>query len=329
MYQSMNEQINYLKTASITKKIISDDIDQMVRNKLIQLGITPIVIEEFDPNVNRNIVMSILKQITFEPRRAFSKIYEMDDLENFSRYRNEFLKLLKGRTNLKANDLLIEWDYFKNNEMNKPLFRESTLEAREKYDRERKQAMDKLHEDQRMEIEETEELFREPIIIIEESERLKLKNDYDIYSKKLNELEKQKKEVIKELQKGIGTINLEEETKLFDLMKKLEDDRKIVNKKMSIMNEIDKLKKQIEAIQKGIQDKGNHKSNINERTRMRTYKEKIEKLLIEYKSMKSVLGEGSGKRSIKTQKNTKKRTRNLSNDKIIINNKRLYLYDYK
>ncbi len=116
MYQSANAQLLNAKKESANKRVISSDIDQMVRNRLLEQGIQPMIVESESPiiSVEKNNIMEVLKHITTQPTKFYKYLFDTNQIQIFSIGFEEFIrKYLKYRKNLSADLLINTWERYK------------------------------------------------------------------------------------------------------------------------------------------------------------------------------------------------------------------------
>jgi hypothetical protein len=275
MYQSANVQLSQAKKESDNKRVITNDVNQMVRNKMLELGLNPIM--ELDESVvsdNRNDIMAVLKNITRQPKKVYSDLFNKNELDDFYTVMDEFArKYLKGRRNLTANVFMLEWDKFKNG---------SSVPFTV-------QELGKLTPV----LETTESSKRRGLKNIQGKERNKIYDSFNKIQQEITNRDNRIKELFKIRNKGIneGTITYGEESKLDDeimkltkekihfetLLKRLPDREKI--ERTNIETEKDDSYKKLSDIQSQIDDLNEEYSSLDKMDkRKRAYKDKLEDL---------------------------------------------------
>lgn len=114
MYQSGKDQLMQARKESSNKRLITEDIDQMIRNKMIMQGLTPISIDTEIPEIQKNEIIEALKRITIQPTKFYKYLFDTNQLDLFSMGLEEFVrKYLKYRKNISYDSLVSAWEKFK------------------------------------------------------------------------------------------------------------------------------------------------------------------------------------------------------------------------
>lgn len=109
------DYIRNLKIRSANQKLIGKEFDIAAENKKLMEGIVPSIFEE-RPNQldNRDELIEVLKQVTYEPKKFFTMLYDKYEIAALTQYLPQFMKSIgRYRTNLSANQLYRYWEEFK------------------------------------------------------------------------------------------------------------------------------------------------------------------------------------------------------------------------
>lgn len=146
MYGSREDELAMLKLQQKVEDILKNNMDELVKRKNLMTGITPIVINKFDPEEHRVDIMNMLKNIikqtpdNSEVTRAYVYLKESDTIEEFYRVYNYFIKHLRYKRNLNFNQFKTEWDAFysillKGDALNKPLLlKDVNIDTQKEYE---------------------------------------------------------------------------------------------------------------------------------------------------------------------------------------------------
>jgi hypothetical protein len=246
MYQSTGELLKSLEKESLSNKIISDDVGKMIRSTLLQQGLSPIITEEPNPNAIRDIVFEYLKTVTYQPKKVMDYLYNNNQMEEFSKYINEFNKEhIKGRKNLTGQTIITEWEYYKSQEVPKLLGKE--IMNRLRYDEERARAGIATEEDLTRSViyagMKEQEIQRKNFREEEIRQRAKvIKAEYDARRYQIRKrLEELQKEVINATKNMIENIGTEKEKIYQDYLDELAKKKVELNKELKEIK-IDEIK---------------------------------------------------------------------------------------
>lgn len=157
---------------SINDSMLLDETNRLIREEKIKVG-EPIPIERPDSNLERSMVIMLLRKYTYAPNKAYGYLFNTDNgISDFITYQNDFDKLVRGLTNISAEDFMKEFNYFQQVEMKKPVFKKRTRFSnqndRKKYEEEK---LKQIHKDQIDELEKKEQIGRNAIIKYQDDAR--------------------------------------------------------------------------------------------------------------------------------------------------------------
>lgn len=261
MYQSQKAQLLSASKESKNKNIISKDVDQMVRNRLLEQGIQPMLLDESDVPNKTNIIMEILKKITYQPKKVYSELFNKNELNDFLMTSEEFMrKYLKNRRNISASLFMLEWDKFKSN----PTGRQYTI---------------KELANLTSQIIKPESSKRHGILTTQGKERSKLNKDFNTIKKEIDDRQYKISKIKRDYVDAIRLADFEKSDRLeAEIMK------------------LSKEKKDFEEMLKNVEPREQYERNIltteqeRESNRLEDIRERIDDLENEYQVLKQMDG---------------------------------------
>lgn len=192
-YLISNKLRQEVSRQSVNDSTLLDENNRLIRENKIRAG-EPLSVERPNPILERSTALSLLRKYTYAPNKAYGYLFNIDNgLTDFITYQNDFDKLIKGRSNMSAEDFIKEFNYFQDIEMKKPEFLKRTkfasLDERERYEK----IIEEMKTQQRISIQDKEEEERAAIIKYQGEERARTigkkrrNEDKDRIIKELNE----------------------------------------------------------------------------------------------------------------------------------------------
>lgn len=252
MYQSRQAQLDNSIKESRNKKIISHDINQMLRNQLLEQGIQPIIVENEETSIqdDYNFIMSQLKNITRQPKKFYDYLYRTNQINDFSQGINEFIrKKLRYKRNIPYTSLITEWEEYKSGDISITPLKDIT--------------------DTRNKIISNEKNKRNKGVLSQEGkQRKQIENDFNRIKKEINARQNRLKKIKNEYVKAEMDLNFELADKLKNEIVSLTKERKDYEILLEGLqnredHEREQLSKQVEERAKNIEDIGMRIDDLN------------------------------------------------------------------
>lgn len=109
--KAYSDYVRNLKIKDMNNRIIGNEIDVSIMNKNQTIP-PPIPFEEPRPLESREKVIMFLKNITYEPNKFFTYLFDKGEINIFIQRMNDFYKEIYGRTNMSAKELEGLWQKY-------------------------------------------------------------------------------------------------------------------------------------------------------------------------------------------------------------------------
>jgi len=112
--KAYSDYVRNLKIKDMNNRLIGNELDIAIENKKLNQGSiqSPISVEEPKTNENREKVITFLRNITYEPNKFFTYLFDKGEVTIFAQRMNDFYKEIYGRTNMSAKELEGLWQKY-------------------------------------------------------------------------------------------------------------------------------------------------------------------------------------------------------------------------